>query len=263
MTAYIEKNTIATSMQAYLSVLSKDEKQLIHSLIDKYSSKTAQEVISIICEKELNRRNITAEMRRYLIGKKYRADMMINKPFHNKSESHYNNSYTTALKIGAKYKISTASVFKYDTFARTLDTLFNSKSVSVDEILCGIYGCSSENIIKISHMPNVAINYLKTLFGKKYLKMAGFYEISFLNPEQKVIDENLPKIKIMPKDDPDAEFASLKYTIPSWTKTMLKVTNEDCSMVSIRVKSDLKQELHELKRTADRILKMIGDITYE
>jgi hypothetical protein len=66
-------------------------------------------------------------------------------------------------------------------------------------------------------------------------------------PEKEVIVEKTVSIKDMPAYDPDAEFASLTLTIPSWISSIKRAINaSDINKVSMKSKDRLRIELEKL-----------------
>lgn len=87
------------------------------------NSKT--DVIKWIINNQLGRRNLTPEMRKYLIGKKYEMEK---KPHGGDRKSSYQNDNLkncsrTCKKIAKEFKTSQATVVRAEKFAKAVDKL--------------------------------------------------------------------------------------------------------------------------------------------
>ncbi|MCC8173179.1 MAG: hypothetical protein LIO65_01935 [Odoribacter sp.] len=135
-----------------------------------------------VCRNQADRNDITQEMKKYLIGKMYRAIINMDKNLisnyklflHYNGHSSYRNGLEIADALGKEFNISGASVVKYDLYARSIDDINIKQSVSAADILSGVDKISIENTIKLSKMTDDDINYLKMLFGKQFYKLTGY-----------------------------------------------------------------------------------------
>lgn len=209
-----------------------------------------EEIIIWICANQLGRRNISIETKKYLIGKRYEAEKIIqnNKNINGLNQYNklpeidfeYKGRNKTAKRLGLEYNISDNTVKEYSKFARSIDYLNSTDPDFSENIMSGS--------VKISH------NDVKDILTKLPHRITAVKERVINKNEHK----NKPKkitVKDMPSFDPDAEIMSLAYTIPSWVGSMERVLNkQDFSTVSNDANNKLKSELQNLKYTADTIL---------
>ena len=67
-------------------------------------------------------------------------------------------------------------------------------------------------------------------------------------------------IKQMPATDPDAELESLKFTIPSWSKTISRTMElTDFPSTSVNARREVKMQLLNLTRKITRLLSQLEE----
>ena len=135
-----------------------------------------EEVIVWICKNQLGRRNITEETRKYLIGRQYESEKIIdskkNKSGKNQhslqskqddsdedyivdsepKQSIQRSKNKTAHIIGAENNITHATVQKYAYFSRALDHIAEQCPELKTKILSGRYKISHKNILALEHL---------------------------------------------------------------------------------------------------------------
>lgn len=176
------KEAIVKLLKPYIYAFNLENNRHLHNDINSTLYKSIEEAIILLCENQLKMRSHFYEAKKYLIGKIYRAKLVINKKEHSECKSpwqtlkddSYQNCQGIAYNVGKKYSVSGSSVIKYDLFARSIDILSNGTSISVNRILRGIEKIPGENIIQLSKMEDKDINYLKFLFSEKFFKLAGY-----------------------------------------------------------------------------------------
>lgn len=203
-----------------------------------------------ICANQLGRRNISAETRKYLIGKRYQMEKIIlNNP---KGRNQYtqlceNNEdikkqfdkghYSiTSIKLGKEYQIGSRTVMDYGNYANSLDILRQKEPRFVEKVLSGEIKVGQQKIIDLAKM------------SPKIRKIEKHINS---NPKPQTpkakITEHKASIKDMPKYDPDAEVVSLSYTIPSWSSSIDRVFGKvEFKNISDNAKAKLKNELEKL-----------------
>lgn len=135
------------------------------------------EAMSWICANQLGRRNLSEEMRKYLIGKRYEIEKRIlrrekrpiwepvKKPDGSdpsaqelyEAGSHSSRfgsvmKNPTAESIGEEYHISHGTVEKYGRFSRAVDSIAEVSPELAPQILNGSFKVSHENIIALSKL---------------------------------------------------------------------------------------------------------------
>ena len=216
-----------------------------------------QEAIAWICANQLGRRNISAETRRYLIGKRYQAQKQQCKlqNLYKKKESPNPKSWDSAIPtsqpddlrtsvaIGDEYQISRSTVENYGRYALALDCLAEKAQDSVQNILNGSVKLSRRTAVELSEMPKQTVQKALIDIRGKGAKATRRY---FDNMQGK---RPMPEktIKDMPAYDPDAEVSSLTLTLPSWRGTLLRVINAlETHPVTPAARKKLGQELQTL-----------------
>lgn len=217
-----------------------------------------ENAVILICRHQIQSLYIFPEVKKYLIGKIYRAELIKNKIT---PKLNYNqNCQSIAKSIGKEYGLSGASVIKYDLFSRAIDRLEKGNVISVNNILRGVEKISVENIIQLSKMQDEDIEYLKFLFKENFYKLSGY----IVAKNDTFETDNLPilrstngeaLIKQMPKHDPDAMITSLSFTVPSWINSLKKsISASDLSLISYEAKNALQYQLLDLNRIITKIL---------
>ena len=120
--------------------------------IKEINFRVKEEVISMICREELDAGCLPENQYRYLIGKRYNADIVIGA--HNaagtdqfrerirrelsKSKKLYESSAgLTKERIAGEYRLSMCSVARYSAYARGIDSIASIKPEMADQILSG------------------------------------------------------------------------------------------------------------------------------
>lgn len=241
------KNTIIDGHNRYNICV----KHNIPFYIQEIEFNSREEIIIWICANQLGRRNISLETKKYLIGKRYDAEKILqscrNKEGNNQyinqllpNENMYKGKNKTAKRLGDEYNISHNTVKVYSRFAKSIDYLSSEDSEFCKQIMKGDVKLTQQDVTDIlSYLPS-KINAVK---------------------QRAVADTNRKeqpkkfKVKDMPRYDPDGEIMSLVYTIPSWIGSMERILNkQDFNLSTEDAKQKLKIELQNLKYTADTII---------
>ena len=216
------------------------------------------EVQNWICANQLGRRNISAETRKYLIGKRYQMEKIIlNNPKGRNQYSKYceenkiekteveKNHYSiTSMKLGKEYQIGCRTVMDYGNYAKSLDILRKKEPRFVEKVLNGEIKVGQQKIINLAKMsPKI----------RKIEKHVNLNSKNNIHREKK--QEHRVSIKDMPQYDPDAEIVSLSYTIPSWVGSIDRVLEKvEFENVSDEAKGKLRKELEKLEFTVKTLL---------
>lgn len=230
--------------------------------------------VALICKHQLNQSEITQELRKYFIGKLFRAKIMLNKQIYCnyqfpdwcdnnlKRPDLYEGSKEISKKIGDKYLISSACVLKYDLYAKAIDKLSDMNSISVMDILYNITKIPFTSIIILSKMSDKDIEYLKFLFGEDFHRLSGYIIIGNKKNDNipSIADKSVASIKNMPINDPDSMFSSLTYTIPSWINFICRVMeNSDLKATTFNARINLDRQLNSLRKIIELFLVKLGE----
>lgn len=243
--------------------------------------KCREEATVWICTNQLGRRNITDEMRKYLIGKRFELEKVIGA--HNAAGT---NQYTkkkdrpkilaeptfdktarrTSDRIGEEYHISHATIDKYGIYANALDNLLIVVPEFVQRILSGQVKISHINIIELSRLSPQDILYVSKQISKDPTRFIGYSVIRKFLPKRQDSPRPLTPIipagsvKNMPTYDPDAEISSLALTIPSWISSINRThTVSNFNEISSNARCKLEKGLLELKLTIENMLSVIKE----
>lgn len=224
--------------------------------IHKMDFETREDVIQWICANQLGRRNLNEEARKFLIGKQYETEKVINA---RKNEMGYNqykkadkkvpygkvvadvekapafSSHKTAMRIAEENHISEGTVQKYGFYSRAIDAIEKKSPKMVAKILSGKYKISYNNIMELAKL---SADEIERIYERIELKEQSY--VPYSNSRQVFIEERKganetrfkpeklegTTVKDMPVFDPDAEISSLRLTVPSWTSSIERVMNK-------------------------------------
>lgn len=237
------------------------------------------EAVSYVCETQLDRKDLTYERYKYLIGKWFTAQKgLAQREADFSMKTGHPISPAVAARIRcerlAKAKnISCGTVNKYRFFQEAADTIAKSAPQLAGRIISGQLKLSHENTLNLCHRAPEDLRVLeKAVLARDigYLSLSDIrHEITWSRSGDHCASHSSPRkdsakvtaqIKNMPKYDPDAEISSLAYTIPSWCSMIyrsMKVSN--LSQVSPAAKKRLLAQLETLRSQTDRLLVSIKE----
>ena len=245
-----------------------------------------EEVIVWICKNQLGRRNITEETRKYLIGRQYESEKIID----NKKNILGKNQYSqqsrqdeidedyiidsepeqsiqrsknkTAHIIGAKNNITHATVQKYAYFSRALDHIAEQCPELKTKILSGRYKISHKNVLALEQLSPKELTQLNVRLDRgnhpfvQYCTTRSIIE----NEPKEETKPHQPSVKDMPEHNPDAPVIQLCLTVPSWITSIQKATESaTIATVSDKAKQQLLEILDKLKASIDTVTDLIKE----
>ena len=236
-----------------------------------------EQIIDWICKKELQRKDLTNERRKYLIGKRYSS--MVS--FHNEendisslllSQSEDSNpksvcKYKIAEQIGCEYAICHATVLKYTIYMNSLDNIFSKDKVVAKRILAGNLKVSHETITELSRLPKGDLCSIQDFLHDNKNTRVSYPQIKselqwkriFVTQEKSSQKQDLP-IKKIPEYNPDSEISSLALTIPSWIGSITRThTRTNFNLITENGRINLQKQLESLRITVDDILQDIKE----
>lgn len=238
----------------------------ISFFIQQIDFNNREEITAWICANQLGRRNISEETRRYLIGKRYEIEKKLGARNILGKNQHYEKEVSakiyhkpqiqetkglTAERIAKEYNLSQATVRKYGSYAKSIDTLAKKEPELIPKILTGKVKISHDNISKLSKQPFEVVNNIKTQLknnDNNFMSYSKARKVIPVKTEQKTV-------KDMPAYDPDAEIVSLSLTIPSWVGSINRTLRiADIDKTSVKAREKLQNELKQLKYTIDVML---------
>jgi hypothetical protein len=230
-----------------------------------------EEAISWICTNQLVRENVTAEARRYLIGKRYCAERVIGKHKAAATDQYVRKegrskmctrllfdetACKTTERLSSEYNVLPCTISKYANYSRALDDIAKIVPEMLSLILSGHIKISQENAVKLSELPSPEIKSLSAelLTGRAIDSIPK----SIKKPE--CLPAALSSVKDMPAYDPDAETLSLAFTIPSWVNSVNRTrTTTNFDNISDNARQRLEAALSDLKLIIDTMLLSIRE----
>ena len=236
--------------------------------------------IAWICTSQLDKRALSEEAKKYLIGKQFEAERHIKRnsaafqphkavpkhmgQFKESGERKYETRRETAVRLGKEHHISGTTIQRYWKYSQALDAIAKSAPEITRQILSGNYKMTIASIHALARMNPNQLCELSRDFGinppafirygnsRKNLtrRATSKYEGQAVRP---------PAIKTMPAFDPDAEVTALTLTIPSWISSVDRIkTTADLRVISLSARSDLEAALTTLRSKAQELLDEIG-----
>lgn len=262
-----------------------------HRLTFKVETLTFQcreEAIRWICLNQVGRRNVSPELLRYQIGKRYNVEKVLTA--HNpKGRNQYSEDASevlmrppterrmgTAASIGRAYNISPFAVHTYKDIATAIDTIAEKDSRLSERYLTGQLRIKKDDLVTIADMTKYQIRALTNNLMRQKKTICRSQDVlealsardlqrenqSARERRQAQVMSTMPSVKDMPTHDPDGEVASLSLTIPSWNSSIGRVFHHtNMQDISDKAKTQLRLELMNLRDSIDLILLAIEEVS--
>lgn len=242
--------------------------------------------IAWICQQQLERKDLTDEYRKYLIGTRYEAEKIANLPIYKANRLRGRGlsldgidalldedgppepfRHVTAQKIADQYHVSFGTVQKYAAYARAVNTLGEKVPELLPRILAGKYKVSHRSILELAELTPGQIQRVASRVElnqqpfTQYSKVrAGLQEQAASQAATAPTSASTPSIKDMPAYDPDAEITGFALTIPSWISSIERVRDKaDFTITSEKAKSNLLSSLVDLQLKVALLLSKIRE----
>ena len=246
------------------------------------------DAISWICLNQLSRRNLSEEAYRYLIGKRYDAEKVMNQRKNASGSNQYSGPIVpetevictplekrrkqeqnrTSVRLGTEYRIDHSTIESYGRFSRALDEVERKAPGFRRDVLSGAIRISKTKVDQMAEMPEEDV---QALSERLHTHMRQSEHVSLhesariiervtnpqpVSPEDPVI---VTGIKQMPEYDPDAEINGLLLTVPTWIMTIQRLTETtDFQVVSEQARNKLVTTLRELESVTSRLQNKAG-----
>lgn len=247
-----------------------------------------EEAIRWICLNQIGRRNISPELLRYQIGKRYNMEKILTA--HNPRGR---NQYTEvasdnmmrppsearlgrAATIGKEYNVSHFAVHRYKEIAKAIDSIAAKDERLSERYLSGQIRIKKDDLDTIAELSRSQTRALtNSLIRQKKTVCHSQDILEALGTARDYDKENMasrerkraatmspqPSVKDMPVFDPDSEVASLSLTIPTWNTSIDRVFNStDHHGISDRARTQLKTALLALRDSVDLVLLAIEEV---
>lgn len=238
-----------------------------------------EEVFSWICANQLGRRNISEETRKYLIGKRFEAEKILNTRKNSSGWNQYtpdvqrpdpsdalgdssNMRNRTAVRLGAEYHLSHGTVEKYGTYSKAIDRIQMKAPAVVPRILSGQYKISHSNVVALSKLPASEIHdFSRRLTSHGESAFVPFCVARTQLPASTFDASTIhTEIKSTPVYDPDSEITGLTLTIPSWKSSIERAHGKaNMQVISVKAKEELHHALSDLQATIINMLSAIKE----
>ncbi|XVG96377.1 hypothetical protein ACGCUP_03905 [Eubacteriales bacterium KG125] len=247
---------------------------------------TKAEVYYQICSEQLKREDLTREMRKYLIGRAYQAEVEKNANLYVRSnemkdsKSHpfippkAYNKQEISHKIGNTFHIAPGTVFKYETYTKIINSLRDKDLNLAENILSGKIRVSHENMVELNRLPahevkslnqyimENSIAHINYAVIRQSLQWKYTYTEKSETRRRKQEPSKLAAIKKMPKYDPDSSLSSLVFTSPSWRSIIDRARiDTDFSKASKNTKEKVLYQLRLLKLSIKELEDIIKEDT--
>ena len=243
----------------------------------RFSCKEA--AYAFVCKKQLLRRDLTFETRKFLIGMQYEAEKYLNSTRSRSYSSWRGNidnlsldgidyresptRHTTAQRIADENQVTHATVQKYAIYTKALLSIGSKYPEILPKILAGRLKLPHQRVVELSKMSATELR--RADFGAEQKP----YHIQMNQPHRGRPPKGAttippvtarPSVKDMPQYDPDAPAVELSLTVPSWTSSIQRAKkNIDADVVSDRAKEKLREVLGELIDNVAEILVLIKE----
>ena len=246
-----------------------------------------EEAIRWICLNQMGRRNVSPELLRYQIGKRYNVEKVLTA--HNpRGRNQYSEVASdilmrppaerrmgTASSVAKAYNVSHFAVHTYKDIAAAIDTIAEKDSRLSERYLTGQLRIKKDDLMTISEMSKYQIRALTNSLTRQKKTICRTQDVLEALSARDLQRENqtarerrqaqtmatMPSVKDMPTHDPDGEVASLSLTIPSWNSSIGRVFNKtNMQDISDKAKTQLRVELMTLRDSIDLILLAIEEV---
>ena len=249
------------------------QKQDIPFIFKELEFSDVLEAGAYICGSELNRKDLTIEMRTYLIGRLFlyhqeieARDFIVRNPNSVTFRRHGNRPkgmYETASEIAEELDLVAGTVLKYGRFASAIESIYVLDPVIARAILSHRIRISHEDLQELVRNDN-RLNIFRKLSLEIKSSKVNYYDFKkrmeeearkqILLKEKRMQQKVHPSIHEMPKYDPDADILNLIYTIPPWISSIDRATNNaDFENITMRSRRKLKEQIELFREALERI----------
>ena len=246
-----------------------------------------EEALRWILLNQIGRRNISPELLKYQIGKRYNIEKRLSA--HNpRGKNQYTEVASDVLmqprttarlgragEIAREYNVSHFAIHTYKDIAKAVDRIAEKDERLSDRYLSGRMRIKKDDLVAISEMPDRQVRALTSNLlrgGKTVCRTQDVLEATtprdYDRENAAVRDKRRAEsnaagqssVKDVPTYDPDGEVASLSLTIPSWNSSIDRVFNQtNLNEISDKARAQLKSELLALRDCVDIILLAIEE----
>lgn len=246
-----------------------------------------EEAMRWICQNQLGRRNVSTELLRYQIGKRYNVEKRLSahNPIGRNQYSEVASDIMmrppqerrmgTAASLAKEYNVSHFAIHTYKEIAAAIDEIAEKDSRLSEKYLSGQLRIKKDDLITIADMTKWQVRALTNSLIRQNKTICRSQDVLEALSSRDLQKENqcarerrmaqamatLPSVKDMPVYDPDGEVASLSLTIPSWSSAISRVfNNTNIQNISDKAKTQLRIELLSLRDNINQMLLAIEEV---
>ena len=259
-------------------------KHLIPFACREMDFSSREEAVAWVCAKQLLRKDLTEERRKYLIGiqldakrvaiaqKKHADISLCTEDFEDLvlddqgySRDLLPSARSVALEIGAVNHISWNTVIKYADYARHIEAIRKKHAELANKILLGRCVVSHTSVAFLAKKTAEELEAVSQQH-KKEANMDSKHKNVRLIIQETVAEPKRnrpavgPSVKDMPTYDPDAEIKALTFTVPSWGESVKRVREKvNFEAVTEPAKKRLLAALSNLMQDILALLEIVRD----
>lgn len=244
--------------------------------IEEIAFDSKEEAIVWICKRQLKRKTITEEARKFLIGMQYECEKIVNKalrpnrnqytvvPSEEEEEASttsnkygYQSGHRSATRIAEENHVSYGTVEKYAYYTRALEMIGSKEPELVPKILSGRFKISHSYILDMAKMSVEELREINARMNKKTTPVFHYSQSRSVvkQTDTPTTGAKQGNIKDMPEFDPDASITELTLTIPHWVSSIQRTQGHtDFSIISEGARKKLIEALTSLEETAFELL---------
>lgn len=243
--------------------------------VERVPLRTEAEAVAWVSKNQLDRKSLSEERRKYLIGRRSRAEREnILQQLQKQGDStglqamvdpqyakHSISKSFVRERIGKEYSLVYMTIRKYENYAESLDIIYKFCQDFVNEHLAGRLKVSIEKIeVLASLSPDMIVKECKRRMQDAREHGYNADRRGYSKDNEKKEETATVSIKDMPAYDPDAEIVSLSLTIPSWRSSIFRVRDvSNIRKTTGEARLRLKKELIRLKSATDKLIYVLRE----
>lgn len=231
--------------------------EYIEFSVHEVECKTEEEAIAWVCRKRIEGLSRKSQAFRYLMGKWYLSEVIINRALKKPKAPTAGNYYErrgnrTSIQMSKEIGLHHSTLEKYGSYATALDLLIRTEPDILNAVMSGDILLSQEETLELSRMEDKGRRDGIRKFLKQASKRAKSRYILDDRKAMKQAEETNPiplsiGIKEMPAFNPDMELQGLTLTMPTWMMAMERaIRRSDMTLVTDGAKGDLRSALMKL-----------------
>ena len=230
----------------------------IEFTVQEIDCKTEEEAVIWVCRRRTASMPTGSQAFRYLMGKWYLCEVMINrsvkKPRAPKDGSYYERrGNRTSIQMSKEVGIHHSTLEKYGSAATALDVLIQTEPDLLEAVMTGTLFLSQREMLDLSRMDEKSrhdeIRKIRRAANRKTKDRYVAEERKAMKQVEET--QSIPLsigIKEMPAFNPDMELQGLTLTIPTWITVMERAKKRsNLTLVTASAKENLRAALAKLE----------------